>query len=192
MITVHLVPHDKQYARHMYRIMRDPEVTEHLSFNMTSTEDAIRYIRQVQQEEREGKTISRAILDENREFVGSISLMKINLNTGQAHLGTWLDKRVWGKGYNRLAKQEILKIAFLKLNLRRIFVGVRRANKRSIRAQEKLGYVTMDAGKQYPVQLETMEKREQCPVMLNVIYRHDFLNHFLQNVSQKRKVNHHV
>jgi [ribosomal protein S5]-alanine N-acetyltransferase len=145
MRNVSLVPHNRKYADEIFRLTNNPKVVEHLSFRNETIDDVLQFIDLVNAEEKAGKTVSRVILDESGLVIGTTTLMFIDQDKKEAHLGTWLDENVWGLGYNQLSKRKILRIAFFDLSLERVFVGARKANKRSLRAQEKLGYVTMNA-----------------------------------------------
>jgi [ribosomal protein S5]-alanine N-acetyltransferase len=180
MRKVSLVPHDRKYAEDIFRLTNNPNVVEHLSFRNETLDNVLQFIDAVNAEEKAGKTVSRVILDESGRVIGTTTLMFIDRDKKEAHLGTWLDENVWGLGYNQLSKREILRIAFFDLSLERVFVGARKANKRSLRAQEKLGYVTMKVGDQYPEHFDMLQRRENCPVILNVIYKDDFLKRMEQ------------
>ncbi|WP_018130193.1 GNAT family N-acetyltransferase [Effusibacillus pohliae] len=121
------------------------------------------------EEERRGTGLSRTILDERGNPISVISLHKINQETGEATLGTWLGRPYWGKGYNRRAKDAILRLAFEKMALRRVYIGVDPRNGRSLRAVEKLPYAR-------PVAEVPDEYRNACQGETNwfVVTREEF------------------
>lgn len=83
-----------------------------------------------------------------------------------------------GHGYNEQSKAIILDIAFNELRLEKVFAGAKLSNKRSIRAQQKLGYVTYDVGSKYPDELEKIEQQTGEKCLLNVIDKEDFNKKF--------------
>jgi RimJ/RimL family protein N-acetyltransferase len=97
--------------------------------------------KQTIEAEERGETISRTILDEWGNPIGTISLFDIQDNAG--FLGTWLGKPYHGQGYNEPAKAAFFHEVFFELNIKTIFMKIRKLNIRSMKAAEKLPYVTL-------------------------------------------------
>lgn len=177
MIAVTLVPHDLSYAERMFTLVTDPDVKQVLSLQDESVEDTKGFIRHIKEEEAAGKAVSRVILDEKNELIGVTTLMFIDKEKQSCHIGSWLGKDYWGKGYNQLAKEEILKIAFLELGLDIVFAGARASNIRSQKAQEKLPYISLNVEEEYPQEHESLVNRQQQPCVLHAFTKADFLRY---------------
>lgn len=100
-------------------------------------------------EERKGKSLSRIIVNEKKEIIGITSLKHIDHQKKTSHIGSWLGYPYWGQGYNEAAKKEIFKIAFEELDLIYVFSGAKTANVRSLKAQEKLPYISLHMEEQF-------------------------------------------
>jgi RimJ/RimL family protein N-acetyltransferase len=132
-------------------------------------------INYISNEEKEGRALSRVILNEVNEPIGVTSLTNINYEKRSCHLGSWLGKAYWGKGYNEKAKEQILDIAFNQLGLEIVFAGARAANIRSQKAQEKLPYITLNLSNLYPDEHQFLEEKENAPCVLHGFFKEDFL-----------------
>ncbi|SFA87205.1 MULTISPECIES: GNAT family N-acetyltransferase [unclassified Bacillus (in: firmicutes)] len=174
---VNLVPHSLDFAERIFQLSSDEEVNHHLSFKDDSVEETKWFITHIINEEKEGRAVSRVILDDRLEPIGLTTLMSINHDKRSCHLGSWLGKDYWGKGYNQEAKEQILEIAFEQLGLERVFAGARAENIRSQKAQEKLPYITLNVQDLYPQELETLEKKEKVPCVLHAFFKEDFLKY---------------
>ena len=180
---VTLKKHDRNYTEIMSSLTSDARVQNALGLNwqqvsINGTRDFIDFI---QGEERMGKQLSRVIFNEKEEFIGVITLKSINRTVGTAHIGTWIGGDYWGLGYNELAKEAMFTIAFETLKLNRIFAGAKLTNERSIAAQRKLAYMTMDVGYLYPEELEKIEIETKEKCILNVVEK----EHFRQYLNNK-------
>ena len=185
MKSITLKKHDRNYTAIMASLISDPRVQNALGLNwqqvsINGTRDFIDYI---QGEERMGKQLSRVIFNEKDEFIGVITLKSINRANGTAHVGTWIGGDYWGLGYNELAKEAMFTLAFEELKLNRIFAGAKLTNERSIAAQRKLPYMTMDVGHLYPEELEKIEIETKEKCILNVVEKEHFQK-YLKNKFQ--------
>ena len=88
-----------------------------LSDEQTTLEGTIGFIEFILEQERLGKQYSRVILDEIGNLIGVITLKDIDNINKTSHIGTWIGHHYWGKGYNLLAKREILYRAFTEMKL---------------------------------------------------------------------------
>jgi RimJ/RimL family protein N-acetyltransferase len=104
-----------------------------------SYEEFIFMTKQTIEAEERGELISRTILDEWGNPIGTINLFDIEDNAG--FLGTWLGKPYHGKGYNSPAKDAFFQEVFYNMGIETIFMRIRKVNIRSIKAAEKLPYV---------------------------------------------------
>jgi RimJ/RimL family protein N-acetyltransferase len=81
---------------------------------METVEDTKKFVKNIIKEEKDGKTVSRVIFDENDDVIGITTLMFIDYEKKSCHIGTWIGYEYWGKGYNQASKIEILRIALEK------------------------------------------------------------------------------
>lgn len=89
---------------------------------------------------REKKSFHFAIVDENDEYLGTISIKNIDWQAKAGEYAIGLRKKAVGKGIAYKATGEILEYAFLNLELNRIFLNVLADNNRAIRLYEKSGF----------------------------------------------------
>lgn len=178
MKKIQLVKHDLKYAERIHIYSSAPAVKDALGLRDGTVEDTKTFIERVQQEEREGKTVPRVILNEEGELIGLTDLMFIDRTKKSCHIGTWIAQPYWGQGYNEASKTEILKIAFEELGLAYVFAGARKVNIRSQKAQKKLPYIRLHVESDFPEELAALEKKEKQPCILNVFCRQDYLNYF--------------
>lgn len=185
MVFIRLVPHDVSYAEEMSKLTSVPDVRNALGMtdvqcSVPGTRD---FIRLMQLEEKLGQHFSRVILDESNELIGVISLKNIDEKQKICHIGTWLGRQYWGKGYNEIAKTEILKVAFEGFQLNYVFAGARLENTRSQKAQAKLPYITLNVEQQFQYEWKKLEWLEQAPCLLNMVRKEDFLNWYYQDIA---------
>lgn len=126
------------------------------------------------------------IVNEENEIIGLTTLKHINYEKKQSHIGSWLGYPYWGKGYNEAAKKEIFKIAFLNLQLSYVFAGAKTNNVRSLKAQEKLPYISLHVEDRFPGEHSTLENEVQSSCVLHVVPREKFLN-WLDLQKEKEK-----
>jgi len=178
MINVRLAPHHIKYAQSISDLSSEPEIkdTLGLSDEQTSLEGTINFIDFVLNQENQKKLYSRVILNEDENIIGVITLKDINPTAKTSHIGTWIGLPYWGKGYNPLAKKEILYTAFTELKLEYVFAGAKLSNLRSQKAQEKLPYVKLNVEKQFPEEHRKLENQAKSKCVLNVIEKDTFLN----------------
>jgi RimJ/RimL family protein N-acetyltransferase len=131
----------------LYELMTHPEVFPYVR-QKANTADEFYFITKQTIEAEENRTlISRTILDEFEQPIGTINLFDIEENHG--FLATWIGQPYFGKGYNRQAKEAFFDELFLTQGIDGIFMKVRKTNIRSIKAALKLPYVTL-ANETYP------------------------------------------
>lgn len=179
MISIRLVAHNIQYAEEINRLSQALPVKEALGLPDQTVEHTKKFIQTILEEEKEGRTISRVIINEDGQLIGITTLMFIDQEKKSCHVGSWIGHEYWGLGYNQASKIEILRIAFEKLNLDVVFAGARLVNIRSQKAQEKLPFIRLNVESKHPEEHESLEKREKQACVLNAFYREDFLR-FIQ------------
>ena len=182
-VQAFLVSHHLKYAKSISILTSAPQVKDTLGFSdeqisLNGTKDFITFMLE---QERLGKQYSRVILNEEKDVIGVITLKDINETNRTSHIGTWIGHPYWGKGYNPLAKAEILYTAFTDLNIDYVFAGARLTNIRSQKAQEKLPYMRMGVEKEFPEEHKKLESQEKTACMLNVIEKEPFLRWCTEN-----------
>jgi RimJ/RimL family protein N-acetyltransferase len=125
----------------LYELMVHPDVFPFVRQKAYSYEEFLFLTKQTIEAEERGELISRTILDEWGNPIGTINLFDIQ--DGAGFLGTWLGKPYHGCGYNKPAKDAFFHELFYELGIETIFMRIRKVNIRSIKAAEKLPYVTL-------------------------------------------------
>ena len=75
------------------------------------------------------------------DYLGGISLMSIDWIDRSAQVGIVIGIKVhWGKGYGTDAMRAVLRFAFDKMNLHRVWLNVYGFNQRGIKSYEKCGF----------------------------------------------------
>jgi RimJ/RimL family protein N-acetyltransferase len=76
-----------------------------------------------------------------RRYIGAISFNAIDWQSRHASIGIVIgDKSLWGKGYGTDAMRIIMRLAFDKMNLHRLWLHVHDYNQRAIASYEKCGF----------------------------------------------------
>ncbi|TKC19565.1 GNAT family N-acetyltransferase [Robertmurraya kyonggiensis] len=128
-----------QDSQALYELMTHPDVFPFVRQKAHSYEEFLFLSKQTIEAEDRGELISRTILDEWGQPIGTINLYDIEDKAG--FLGTWLGKPYHGKGYNKIAKDAFFEELFYTLGIETVFMRIRTVNIRSQKAAEKLPYV---------------------------------------------------
>ncbi|MED1205396.1 GNAT family N-acetyltransferase [Heyndrickxia acidicola] len=128
-----------QESHVLYDLMVHPDVFPFVRHKAYSADEYLFLTKQTIEAEERNELISRTILDEWGNPIGTINLYDIE--NGAGFLGTWLGKPYHGKGYNSIAKEAFFQELFFELNIETVFMRIRRVNLRSQKAAEKLPYV---------------------------------------------------
>lgn len=123
----------------LFSLMKHPDVFPFVRHKAQSIDEFLFMTKQLIEAEEHGEVISRTIIDEWGNPIGTISLYDIEKKCG--FLGTWLGKPYHGKGYNQLAKEAFFQELFFENEIDTIYLRIRSENIRSQKATEKLPYV---------------------------------------------------
>ncbi|PTY78772.1 N-acetyltransferase [Heyndrickxia sporothermodurans] len=128
-----------QESHILFDLMVHPEVFPFVRHKANSHDEFLFLTKHTIEAEEKGELISRTIIDEWGNPIGTINLYDIE--NGAGFLGTWIGKPYHGKGYNKHAKEAFFNEVFYELGIETIFMRIRKENIRSIKAAEKLPYV---------------------------------------------------
>lgn len=111
---------------YMYEWMQDEEVTANLqadfaSFTMEKVES---FIKNAMVQSHESENLHYAIVDEQDNYMGTISLKNINRKDKNAEYAIVTRREAHGKGYAAAATKDILKVAFEELGLEKVYLYV--------------------------------------------------------------------
>lgn len=124
----------------MLEWMKDLDVVGNLAhdfFSMT-IEDCLEFIKNANSEQK--TNIHKAICNDEDEYLGTVSLKNIDLKNRNAEYAISLRKVAHGTGAAKFGTEEILKIAFEKLNLNKVYLNVISENVRAIKFYNKVGF----------------------------------------------------
>lgn len=119
--------------------MHDPEVNQHFRFDAgaMTQEDVLHFIAAAQDTRQ---NMHLACVDENDEYMGTVSLKQIDKENGTAEYAISFLKSAQGNGAARFATGEILRIAFEDLELEKVYLDVLEENQHACRFYEKQGF----------------------------------------------------
>ncbi|MEL3961080.1 GNAT family protein [Lysinibacillus endophyticus] len=141
----------------LYQLMSHPSVFPFVRQKASSAEEYLFMTKQLLEEEQLGKTISRTIIGDFGQPIGTISLFDIQ--DGAGFLGTWIGVPYQGMGYNQMAKHHFLSELFFEKDFHTVFLRIRSENEKSKRASLKLQYVVC-AKESHPALFEEINMGE--------------------------------
>lgn len=124
--------HDKDIQKSFQKDMMSITLQEAEAFCSASKVPAI---------PAEGQSIHYAIVDENDEYLGTISMKDINLVNRTAEYAISTRKCVHGKGVAKEATRLILKKAFTDWGLHKVYLNVLSYNQAAIGLYERCGFI---------------------------------------------------
>lgn len=133
-------------AAPMLEWMHDSELVKNLQadFSVKTIEDCCRFIEESEQNETD---IHYAIVNEQDEYMGTVSLKHINQNCKSAEFAIAIRRCAMGKGYAKWGMNEILQKGFKELHLHTIYWCVGKNNNRAVRFYVKNGYFEVSPDK---------------------------------------------
>ncbi|MGP4042552.1 GNAT family N-acetyltransferase [Gracilibacillus sp. D59] len=166
---------DVQDAPVLFDLMSDPEVFPYVRHKAYSSDEFYFLTKQTMEAEERGEIISRTIVDEYYNPIGTINLFDIENKAG--FLATWIGKPYFGKGYNKLAKDAFFEELFYHHDMDAIFIKIRRTNIRSLKAVLKIPFV-MYGNESYPEVFEKINTQQEEPIYdLYVITKQNYFSH---------------
>lgn len=141
-MVVHILKkHDLHECHSLYHLMADPAVFPYVRHKCQSYEEYLFITKQLINLEMQGTSISRTIMNELGQPIGTIQLYDIANRTG--FLATWIGAPYFGLGYNKRAKEAFFTELFLVHHIETVFLKIRKQNIRSKKAVAKLPYVQL-------------------------------------------------
>ena len=167
----------------LFELSSHPDVYPYLRHKAKTCDEFYFLTKQTIEAENNGELISRTILDEYEQPIGTINLYDVHQRSG--FLATWVGQPYFGKGYNKIAKQQFLDELFFSLDIETVFMKVRKTNLRSLKAVSKMEYVTQ-ANLLYPEVYHAVNKNEEI-YDLFVISKEHYMSYvqFTQNVEEE-------
>lgn len=122
---------------YMLEWMKDPEINKFFRFESKDiNEDTVKIFVESKSE----NNFHYAIVDDNDEYLGTISLKDIEMSRKTAEFAIALRSKAIGKGVGRWATEKILNEAFNAMEIKQICLNVLPCNKRAISLYEKVGF----------------------------------------------------
>ena len=101
-----LLPLDLCYTNVIFELSSDPHIKNALGITVENIEDTKTFLLFAIEEERQKKSLSRMIVNEENEIIGLTTLKHIN-NEKQSHIGSWIGYPYWEKAITRLLKRNL-------------------------------------------------------------------------------------
>ena len=100
------------------------------------------YIRSLVDQRARGERLEFLIVDREDRPIGVTGLSEFSARDRRALIGSWLGHGHWGTGANAESKALVLALAFRGLGLLRVTALANPRNARSVRALERLGFIS--------------------------------------------------
>ncbi len=149
----------------LFTLMSHPDVLPFVRHKAYSMEQFEVVNKDTIEAEARGELISRVIMNEQLEPIGTINLFDIRETTG--FLATWLGKPYQGKGYNQIAKMEFLTEVFTTTPITSVLMCIRHENIRSQKAAMKLPYVVQASAASWEI-FKTVKENSEDFVLFEV------------------------
>lgn len=153
----------------LFELSSHPDVYPYIRHKAKTVDEFYFLTKQLIEAENNGELISRTILDEYEQPIGTINLYDIKDKSG--FLATWVGRPYFGKGYNKLAKQLFLDELFFSLDIEKVFMKVRKANVRSLKALAKLPFV-VNGKELYPEVYNSINEKEDIYELFVITKEH--------------------
>ena len=101
-----------------------------------------------------------AIVDENDEYMGTVSLKHIDMELKMAEFAITVRKCAMGQGYSAFGMKEIIRIGREELGLDKIIWCVSNLNERAVRFYDKNGFKRTTNVPEYYKSMYTDEQNE--------------------------------
>jgi len=124
----------------MYEWMSDPEVTKSLAIGRYPN-SKVKLEEFIKSSWTDKNNVHFAIVTDNDEYVGTVSLKNINYIDRNAEYAIAIHKDYWGKEFAKFATDMIISYGFKKLNLNKIYLNVISNNVRANKFYEKYGFM---------------------------------------------------
>lgn len=132
-------------AQLMFEWMHDPDIQKGFKKTMIATQmsDVIAFCKAavIPQTIKNGTSLHYAITDETDEYLGTISLKNIDIQSKNAEYAISLRKKAQGKGIASKATYLLLKKAFKELGLHKVYLNVLADNSAAICLYERCGFI---------------------------------------------------
>ena len=124
----------------MLEWMHDDEINKWFCFNAKGMtyDDAIQFVKRAN--ESDVQDYHYAIVGDDDEYLGTISLKHVDLTVKSAEYAISLRKKAQGTGVGVEATRRILQKAFEELMLQRVYLNVLTDNMRAVHFYEKCGF----------------------------------------------------
>lgn len=124
----------------MLEWMENPKISCFFRFDYEDiNKDSV--VKFIMESEKNQKNKHYAIVEDGDEYLGTISLKNIDFQNGNAEYAISLREKAIGKNIARQATDLILYIAFIQLELHKVYLNVTSENVRAIRFYEKYGFI---------------------------------------------------
>jgi len=126
----------------IWELVADPEVVRFSSWRIDSRANTKKFVRKAITQARRIKRKKIRLIVENPagDFIGYLFLHIRNIHIPVAEISYCLRKEYWGQGYGSESVQALLKYAFQKLKLHRVYARVDEKNVRSRKLLDRNGF----------------------------------------------------
>lgn len=125
----------------LFELMSHPDVFPFVRYKANTLDECYFATKEMIELESERDLISRTILNESEEAIGTINLYDLYENSG--FLNTWIGQPYFGNGYSKVSKELFFEELFLTTRIEVVYLKIRKTNIRSLKSTIKLPYAQL-------------------------------------------------
>ncbi|WLV25424.1 GNAT family protein [Aciduricibacillus chroicocephali] len=125
----------------LFDLMSHPEVYPYVREKCDTVDEFYFKTKKLIESDESGEIVTRTILDDFLQPVGTISLFDVEGSAG--FLATWIGQPFFGKGYSKTSKEEFFDELFTETPIDTVYLKIRKENIRSRKSTTKLPYTSL-------------------------------------------------
>lgn len=177
--TIKLEKFRWQWSKEVFDQLSNNQVQQYLDIPVNTYSSFESWIKSMEWLEWINQAHFWIAFNEENKMIGGIIVHSLAEDESIMEMGTWIDKHYWGKGYNLILKNEVLRFLFKINEIKQIILFVNRENQRAISALKKIPYIKNKEEEEDLIIQKYWKWKEYklgIPLHLYTITKQDFFN----------------
>ena len=168
-----------QWSKALFQQLSNNLVQQYLDIPVNTYANFEGWIKNIEWLEWTNQAHFWIAFNEENKMIGGTIVHRLLEEDSIMEMGTWIDKQYWGKGYNLVLKNEVLRYLFEIYEIERVILFVQKENQRAIFSLKKIPYIK-NKKEEEDLNIQKYWKWKEyklgIPLHLYTITKQDFLN----------------